>query len=185
MFEQEPRTYSDFLAFNCVIEFFAQALSCFDGRLGRFSCRLCFRVAENAPENRVSDSKGTRGRSPSPKLSADRRSPRRGRYGRCAQAGAQRRGEFSRGTADLATPTPDCNGFGRKQKRRVLLTSGMVCRGRPRKTSERARALARAFGVALQPALRIAGAILWRISARSGAFASHRLRRRGNALGSP
>ena len=51
------------------------------------------------------------------------RAPRaRGVEGRVAES-------FLAGTADRATPTPDRNGFGRKQKRRVLLTSGMVCRG--------------------------------------------------------
>ena len=72
--------YTDFPAFNCVIEFSAQALSCFDGRLGRVSCRLRFRVAENAPKNRVSDSKG--------RLRSNI-SPAEGAAKRCASRGAK------------------------------------------------------------------------------------------------
>ena len=68
------------------------------------------------------------------RMEVRRREPRERR------SGGQKRGEFSRGTADRATPTTARNGFGREQKRRVRLISGMVCRGRPRKTSERAAA---------------------------------------------
>ena len=71
------------------------------------------------------------------------------RASRAAEWRAEARRVFSRDGRPGDAPT-DRNGFERKQKRRVRLTSGMVCRGRPRKTSERAAARNEAFRTSRQ-----------------------------------